>query len=152
MANASAANPEHSRAKRICELSSEILFARLCSGFAGLALIIACVGLYGTLSYNIARRTGEVGIRMALGAQRRTVVGMVLGEVLRLAAGGLAFGVPIALGTSKFVASLLYQVKPNDLGALAAAVGMVLSAALVAGYIPAYRASRIDPMVAVRHE
>ena len=134
------------------ELSSQILFARLCSGFAALALAVACVGLYGTLSYNIARRTGEVGIRMALGAQRRTVVGMVLGEVLRLAVGGLAFGVPIALGTSKFVASLLYQVKPNDLGALAAAVGMILSAALVAGYIPAYRASRIDPMVAVRHE
>jgi ABC-type antimicrobial peptide transport system permease subunit len=104
------------------------------------------------MSYNIARRTGEVGIRMALGAQRRTVVWMVLREVLVLAGGGLAFGIPIALGTSRFVASLLYQVKPNDSGALAAAVGIILGAALVAGYIPAYRASRIDPMVAVRHE
>jgi ABC-type antimicrobial peptide transport system permease subunit len=133
-------------------LSPQILFARLCSGFAALALAIACLGLYGTLSYNIARRAGEIGIRMALGAQRRTVVWMVLCEVLMLAAGGLALGVPIALGTSKFVASLLYQVKPNDPGALAAAVGIILSAALVAAYIPAYRASRIDPMNAVRHE
>ena len=134
------------------ELSSEILFARLCSGFAGLALIIACVGLYGTLSYNIARRTGEVGIRMALGAQRRTVVWMVLREVLVLAGEGLAFGIPIALGTSKLVASLLYQVKPNDPSTLAATGAIILGAALVAGYVPAFRASRIDPMAAVRHE
>ena len=133
-------------------ISRELTFAKLCKGFAGLALLITCVGLYGTMSYNIARRTGEVGIRMALGAQRRTVVWMVLREVLVLAGGGLAFGIPIALGTSRFVASLLYQVKPNDSGALAAAVGIILGAALVAGYIPAYRASRIDPMVAVRHE
>ena len=133
-------------------ISRELTFAKLCTGFAVLALLIACVGLYGTMSYNIARRTGEVGIRMALGAQRRTVVWMVLREVLVLAGGGLAFGIPIALGTSRFVASLLYQVKPNDSGALAAAVGIILGAALVAGYIPAYRASRIDPMVAVRHE
>ena len=89
---------------------------------------------------------------MALGAQRRTVVWMVLREVLLLAGGGLAFGIPIALGTSKLVGSHLYQVKPNDPGALAAAVGMIVSAALVAGFIPAYRASRIDPMDAVRHE
>ena len=133
-------------------ISQEVTFAKLCTGFAVLALLIACVGLYGTMSYNIARRTGEVGIRMALGAQRRTVVWMVLREVLVLAGGGLAFGVPSALGTSKFVASLLYQVKPNDPGALAPAVGIILGASLVAGYIPAYRASRIDPMEAVRHE
>jgi macrolide transport system ATP-binding/permease protein len=133
-------------------LRSQILFARLCTGFAVLALAIAGVGLYGTLSYNIARRTGEVGIRMALGAQRRTVVWMVLREVLSLASGGLALGVPIAMATSKLVGSLLYQVKPNDPGALAAAVGMIVSAALVAGFIPAYRASHIDPMDAVRHE
>ena len=133
-------------------LRSQILFARLCSGFAALALAIAGVGLYGTLSYSIARRTGEVGIRMALGAQRRTVVWMVLREVLVLAGGALALGVPIALVTSKFVGSRLYQVKPNDPVALAAAVGMILGAALLAGYIPAYRASRIDPMDAVRHE
>jgi predicted permease len=133
-------------------MRQEVTFAKLCTGFAVLALLIACVGLYGTMSYNIARRTGEVGIRMALGAQRRTVVWMVLREVLVLAGGGLAFGISIALGTTRFVASLLYQVKPDDSGALAAAVGIILGAALVAGYLPAYRASRIDPMVAVRRE
>jgi len=133
-------------------ISRELAFGKLCTGFAVLALLIACVGLYGTMSYNIARRTGEVGIRMALGAQRRTVVWMVLREVLVLAGGGLAFGIPSALGTSKFVASLLYQVKPNDPGVLAPAVGIILGASVVAGYIPAYRASRIDPMNAVRHE
>jgi predicted permease len=133
-------------------LSPQILFARLCSGFAALALAIAGVGLYGTLSYNIARRTGAVGIQMALGAQRRTVVWMVLREVSVLAGAALALGIPIALGASQFVGSRLYQVKPNDPGALAAAVGMILGAALLAGFIPAYRASRIDPMDAVRHE
>ena len=134
------------------ELSSQILFARLCTGFALLALAIAGVGLYGTISYNLGRRTGEMGIRMALGAQRRAVVWMVLREVLLLAGGGLAFGMPIALGASKLVGSHLYQVKPNDPGTLAAAVAMILGAALVAGYVPAFRASRIDPMDAVRHE
>lgn len=133
-------------------VSQQILFARLCSAFAALALIIACVGLYGTLSYNIARRTGEMGIRMAFGAQRQTVLWMVLREVLILAAGGLALGLPIALGASKLVASRLYQVKPNDPGTLAAAVAIILIAALSAGFVPAFRASRIDPMVALRHE
>jgi predicted permease len=133
-------------------LSPQILFARLCSGFAALALAIACVGLYGTMSYNIARRTGEVGIRMALGAQRRTVVWMVLRDVLILAGAGLALGVPIALGTARFVESLLYQVKPRDPGSLVVAGGVILGAALLAGYVPAYRASRIDPMTAVRYE
>ena len=79
-------------------INQEITFAELCSGFAMLALVIACVGLYGTVSYNVARRTGEIGIRMALGAQRGVVVRMVLREVLVLAAVGLAIGVALALG------------------------------------------------------
>ncbi len=133
-------------------LSPQILFARLCSGFAALALAIACVGLYGTLSYNIARRTGEVGIRMALGAQRRTVMLTVLRDVLLLAVCGLALGVPIALGASKYVASLLYQVKPNDPLSLLSALVILLAAALLAGFFPARRASQIDPMTAIRHE
>ncbi len=92
-------------------INQEITFAKLCSGFAILALVIACVGLYGTVSYNVARRTGEIGIRMALGAQRGGVVRMVLREVLVLAAVGLAIGLGSALGTSKFVASFLYGMK-----------------------------------------
>src|SRR2546423_4829114 len=82
-------------------INQEITFARLCSGFAFLALAIACVGLYGAVSYNVARRTGEIGIRMALGAQRGGVVRMVLREVLALAVVGLAIGMAVALGTAK---------------------------------------------------
>ena len=133
-------------------INQEITFAELCSGFAILALVIACVGLYGTVSYNVARRTGEIGIRMALGAQRGVVVRMVLREVLVLAAVGLAIGLALALGTSRLVASFLYGMKPNDPLALTAAVAILLGAALLAGYAPARKASRIDPMAALRNE
>ena len=133
-------------------INQEITFAKLCGGFAALALVIACVGLYGAVSYNVARRTGEIGIRMALGAQRGGVVRMVLGEVLALAAVGLAIGMGAALATSKFVASFLYGMKANDPVALVGAALILLGAAIVAGYAPARRASRIDPMSAVRHE
>jgi predicted permease len=133
-------------------LHQEIMLADLCSAFAVLAVTIACVGLYGTMSYTVARRTGEIGIRMALGAQRGAVVRAVLGEVFVLVAVGLAISVPAALGTSRFVQSLLFGMKPNDPLALTVAVAILLGAALLAGYVPARRASRIDPMAALRHE
>ena len=133
-------------------MNQEIIFARLGTAFAVLALLIACVGLYGTVAYTVARRTGEIGIRMALGAQRGTVVWMVLQEVFVLAAVGLAIGVASALGTSRFVESFLFEVKPNSPPALVFAVAILLSAVLLAGYVPARKASRIDPMTAVRHE
>jgi ABC-type antimicrobial peptide transport system permease subunit len=95
-------------------INQEIVFARLCAAFAILALAIACVGLYGTISYNVARRTGEIGIRMALGAQRVRVVWMVLREVFVRAAVGLAISVPTALVASKVVESFLFGVKPTD--------------------------------------
>jgi predicted permease len=133
-------------------INREITFARLCGGFASLALLIACVGLYGAVSYNVARRTGEIGIRMALGAPRGGVVRMVLGEVLLLASAGLAIGFAAALATSRFLESFLYGMKPNDPLSLSAAAATLLGAALLAGYVPARKASRIDPMTAVRHE
>jgi macrolide transport system ATP-binding/permease protein len=133
-------------------INQEITFAKLCTGFAILALVIACIGLYGTMAYTVARRTGEIGIRMALGAQRGIVVWMVLREVFVLAAAGLAISVPTALWTSKFVESFLFGMKPNDPQAVMLAVGILLSAALLAGYVPARRASRIDPMIALRHD
>jgi predicted permease len=133
-------------------ISQEITFARLCTGFAILALVIACVGLYGTMSYNVARRTGEIGIRMALGAPRGSVVWMVLREVFVLAVAGLGISVPTALGASKLVESFLYGMKPNDPLALTVAVMILVSAALLAGYFPARKASRIDPAITLRHE
>jgi predicted permease len=134
------------------EMIPQIMFARLCTMFAALALAIACVGLYGTTSYTVARRTSEIGIRMALGAQRPAVVWMVLRDVMILAVVGLAISLPVAFGASKIVESLLFEIKPGDPRALAAAAAILLCAALTAGYLPARRASRIDPMVAVRHE
>jgi macrolide transport system ATP-binding/permease protein len=133
-------------------INQEIVFAKLCTGFAILALVIACVGLYGSMAYTVARRTTEIGVRMALGAQRGAVMLMVLRDVLAMAAAGLAISVPAALGTSKLVESFLFGTKPNDPHTLAAAVAILLSAVLLAGYVPARRASRIDPMTALRHE
>ena len=133
-------------------ISQEIMLARLCTMFALLALAIACVGLYGTVAYNVARRTGEIGIRLALGAQRGRLVWMVLREVLVLAAVGIAISVPAALAASKLVESFLFHTQPNDPLSLAAAVATLLAAAVVAGYLPARKAARIDPMAALREE
>ena len=133
-------------------INQEIVFARLCTAFAILALVIACVGLYATMAYAVARRTNEIGLRMALGAGRGAVIWMVLREVCMLATVGLAIGVPTALGTSRFVESFLFGMKPNDPRALALAAAVLTIAALAAGYVPARRASRVDPMIALRHE
>jgi len=133
-------------------MHNEKLLAELCSALAILALAIACVGLYGTISYTVARRTGEIGIRMALGAQRGPILWMVLRQVIAMAVVGLVISVPIALGTSKFVGSLLFGMQPNDPWALIFAVTILAAAALLAGSLPARRASQIDPMAALRHE
>ena len=133
-------------------INQEIVFARLCTAFAVLALVIACVGLYGTMAYTVARRTREIGIRMALGAERRRVTWMVLREVCVLAVVGLAIGFPIALASSRLIESFLFAMQPNDPRALTLAIVILLSAALAAGYAPARRASRIDPMAALREE
>jgi predicted permease len=133
-------------------ISQEIAFVRLCSAFAVLALAIACVGLYGTMSYNVARRTGEIGIRMALGAQRGRVLWMVLREVILLVAVGLAISLPAALAASKLLESFLFGMRPNDPRALAGSVVTLVSAAILAAYLPARSASRIDPMIALRQE
>jgi predicted permease len=133
-------------------MNQEIVFASLCSAFAILALVIACVGLYGTMAYTVARRTSEIGIRMALGARRSLVVWMVLREGCVLAALGLAISLPIVLGTSRVIESFLFDTTPNDPRALAMAVAILVGAALLASYGPARRASRIDPLLALRHE
>jgi predicted permease len=133
-------------------ISQEVTFAKLCTGFAVLALLIACVGIYGTMSYSVARQVSEIGIRMALGAQRRAVQWMVLRRVLLLAAVGLAISVPAALLASQLVKSFLFETQPNDPETLVLAGAILVSAAILAGYAPARRASRIDPLAALRHE
>jgi predicted permease len=133
-------------------IQQERTFAQLCACFGGLALLMACVGLYGTMAYAVARRTGEIGIRMALGATRRRVVWMILREVVTLSAFGLLIGLAAAYQTTSFLKSFLFGVKPNDPFAISASVAILIACALLAGYLPAFRASRIDPMVALRNE
>jgi len=133
-------------------INQEIVFARLCSGFAILALTIACVGLYATMAYTVARRTNEIGLRMALGAGRGAVTWAVLREVCVLACIALVIALPVARSASRLIESFLYNLKPNDPRTLAMAAMILLGAALAAGYGPARRASRVDPMVALRHE
>ena len=133
-------------------IRQERTFAQLCACFGGLALLMACVGLYGTMAYAVVRRTGEIGIRMALGATRRRVVWMVLREVALLSACGLLIGLIAAYQTTAFLKSFLFGVKPNDPLAMGLSVAILIACALLAGYLPAFRASRIDPMVALRNE
>jgi ABC-type antimicrobial peptide transport system permease subunit len=133
-------------------MSQEIVLACLSTLFAGLALVIACVGVYATMAYTVARRTGESGIRMALGARQGTVQWMVLRESCALAVVGLAIGVPIALGAMRLVASSLYGVTPNDPYSLSLAFVMLRFATPLAAYAPARRASRVSPMLALRNE
>ncbi|MBZ5677911.1 MAG: ABC transporter permease [Acidobacteriia bacterium] len=133
-------------------MTAEMLFAELCTGFALLALAIACVGLYGTIAYTVARRTSEIGIRVALGATRTQVLWLVMRQVAAMASMGLIIGVLAAFGLSRLVASLLYGVNANDPMAIGLAMGTLLIAVTAAGYLPARRAARIQPMVALRHE
>ena len=133
-------------------MNQEIVFARLCTAFAILALVIAGVGLYGTMAYGVARRTREIGIRMALGARQTAVMWMVMREVLILTMLGLAISIPLARGASKFVTAFLFGITPNDSRAIAIALVTLLTAALVAAYGPARRAVRIDPTTALRQD
>jgi predicted permease len=133
-------------------LVQQKLVARLASFFGLLALLLACVGLYGVMSYGVARRTNEIGIRMALGAHRRSVLWLVLREALTLVVIGLVVGVLASLALTKTAATLLYELKPNDPLTIALATLLLAGVAALAGYVPARRASRVDPMVALREE
>jgi predicted permease len=128
------------------------LIARLMSFFGALALLLACVGLYGVMAQSVARRTNEIGIRMALGAQRGNIQWMVLKETFLLVFVGLAVGIPMALGAATLVSKQLFGLKPTDPVTLIAAAVVLTVVAVLAGYLPARRASRVDPLVALRYE
>jgi predicted permease len=133
-------------------LFQERLIARLSSVFGLLALLLACIGLYGLLSNEVARRTHEIGIRMALGAQSGDVLRSVVGHGIVLALMGAAIGTVASLGVTRFLRSMLYDVKPNDPMTLVGVTALLLVVALAACYIPARRATRVDPLVALRYE
>jgi macrolide transport system ATP-binding/permease protein len=126
-------------------INQEIILARICDAFAAVALVIACVGLYGTIAYSVARRTREIGIRIALGAKRRAVMWMVMREVCVLAVLGLAISIPIARALSKSVESFLFNMKPNDPGAIVFATTTLLLAAGIAAYGPGRPPARRAP-------
>ncbi len=130
----------------------ERVFASLTAGFGLLALALACVGIYGIMAYTVSQRTNEIGIRLALGAERRQVRGMVLREAGWLAALGVVAGLAVALGLVQLVKSMLYGLKPADPISFAGAGCLLLSVALTAAWLPALRASRVEPMEALRHE
>jgi putative ABC transport system permease protein len=133
-------------------LLRERLMATLSGFFGGLAALIATIGLYGVLSYTVVRRKHEIGIRMALGADRRQVVRMIVREALVLLAAGLVVGVVMSIAAAKFAAALLFGLGPQDPVTLVSAVALLATVALAASYLPALRAARLEPTVALRDE
>ncbi|HKC84400.1 MAG TPA: FtsX-like permease family protein, partial [Blastocatellia bacterium] len=130
----------------------ERLLATLSSFFGLLALLLACIGLYGILSYSVASRTNEIGIRMALGARTRDVLWMILREALLTVVVGVAAGLPMIWAATRLASTLLFGLTPTDPVSLLLATLLMLAVATVAGYLPARRAARVDPMVALRYE
>jgi predicted permease len=133
-------------------ISDAILIAKLSGFFAGLALLLAAIGLYGVLSYSVAGRTREIGVRMALGARRGSVLRMILQEAGKLVAAGVLIGIPASFLSSRLFASMLFGLGRYDLGAMASVIAILVGIALLASFIPARRATKVDPMVALRYE
>ena len=133
-------------------LNQENVIASLALFFGLAALTLSCLGLYGLMAYAVQRRTGEMGIRMALGASRAAVVGMVLREALVQGLIGVAIGIPAAFATLRLLANQLYGVSPNDPKYSVAAALVLLLCMTLAAYLPAHRASRVDPLIALKYE
>ena len=134
------------------DVTQERLVTKLTGAFAGLALLLAAIGLYGVISYAVARRTAEIGIRMALGAQRVEVLWMVLREVLLVTLMGIGLGLPAVFAGTRVISSLLFGLTPADPTTIAISMFLMFSVAALAGYVPARRAARTDPMEALRYE
>jgi len=130
--------------------SQQHLFSRLALFFAFLAALLVGIGLYGTLSYRVSRRSAEIGIRMALGAQRSEVLGLILRESFQIAVIGTAIGIPCALAAGHFMESMLYELRPYDMRSLLSALAGIIGVSFAAAFIPAYRAAHVDPIQALR--
>ncbi|MGC2390865.1 MAG: FtsX-like permease family protein [Candidatus Acidiferrum sp.] len=117
-----------------------------------MALVLAATGIFGVISYSVSRRTNEIGIRVALGASRRIILRMILRETLFLTFAGLAVGLPCALAASRLVSHMLFNVSPNDPATFAVVALTLCAVAAIAGYMPARRAMRVDPIEALRYE
>lgn len=137
---------------RARSIGPERLFALLCGGLAMVALLLACVGLYGLMAYNVTRRTTEFGLRVALGATTRAIVRPILGEALALAGLGVALGLPLTLALIRVLGNRLYEISTGDAWALVPATGLLAVVALLATWLPARRAAQADPMTALRAE
>jgi predicted permease len=133
-------------------LKQDRLIARLVSFFGLLALLLACIGLYAVMAHGVVRRTNEIGIRMALGAQRGSILWLMLRDTLILVLIGMAIGIPLALGSATLISKQLFGLKPTDPLTLIIAAVLLLLVAMLAGYLPARRASRVDPLIALRYE
>jgi putative ABC transport system permease protein len=133
-------------------LAQRRLSMSLLATFAALALLLAGVGIYGVLAYSVTERTHEIGLRMALGASSRDVLRMVMGNSARLIAAGLALGLGAALAVTRLMTSLLFQVSATDPLTYAGIAALLSAIALIASYLPARRAARVDPMVALRYD
>jgi predicted permease len=133
-------------------LAADRLFASLGGAFALLAVLLSCIGLYGLMAYNVSRRTREIGLRMALGATAQNVAGPILREALLLVLAGLSVGLPVALALARLIKSQLYGIAPADPVTLAATGVLLIAVAILSGWIPARRAARVNPMVALRCE
>ena len=128
----------------------ERALAALAVSFGVLAVLLAAIGLYGVMAWQVTARTREIGVRMALGADRGQVVSMVLGQALRLLLIGVAVGIPLALAGARSLRALLYGVTPLDPGPLAAGVALLVAVGIVAALLPTRSASRVDPVIALR--
>jgi predicted permease len=133
-------------------LAPERAFAQAYAMFGALAVVLASIGLFGLMSYSVARRTNEIGIRMALGAQRQDVLRLVMSESMLLVAGGIAIGLVIAAAASRLIASLLFGTSSTDAMTIVEAVTLLVVVSAVAGYLPARRAAKVDPLVALHYE
>ena len=133
-------------------MTNQRLVAQLSTFFGLLAAFLSCIGIYGVTSYTMSRRTREIGLRIALGAARAKVRWLVMRETLLLVSCGIVLGIPITLAGRRLIESMLYGVNSNEFVSLIWSIALLIAVAMLAGFLPAHRASKIDPMVALRYE